>query len=73
MQHLLRHGCRSTGVPGWGGVSRQCGAVGTPFGGTKQSGFGREHTLETLCEFTYAKTLRIPSGEAEITGVLDAL
>jgi acyl-CoA reductase-like NAD-dependent aldehyde dehydrogenase len=48
-------------------------AVGTPFGGTKHSGFGREHTLDTLREFTYAKTLRIPSGEGEITGVMDAV
>ena len=48
-------------------------AIGTPFGGTKQSGFGREHTLETLREFTYAKTLRIPSGEGEITGPLDTV
>jgi acyl-CoA reductase-like NAD-dependent aldehyde dehydrogenase len=48
-------------------------SIGTPFGGTKQSGFGREHTLETLREFTYAKTLRIPSGEGEITGVLDTV
>ncbi len=47
--------------------------IGTPFGGTKASGFGREHTMDTLREFTYAKTLRIPSGEGEITGVLEAV
>ena len=45
--------------------------IGTPFGGTKHSGFGREHTLETLREFGYTKTLRIPSGASEIHGVLE--
>jgi acyl-CoA reductase-like NAD-dependent aldehyde dehydrogenase len=48
-------------------------AIGTPFGGTKHSGFGREHTLETLREFSYSKTLRIPSGEGEIVGTMDAV
>ena len=48
-------------------------AIGTPFGGTKQSGFGREHTLETLREFSYSRTLRIPSGEGEVVGTLDAV
>jgi acyl-CoA reductase-like NAD-dependent aldehyde dehydrogenase len=38
------------------------GMMGTPFGGTKHSGFGREHAIETLREFTYPKMLRFPSG-----------
>jgi acyl-CoA reductase-like NAD-dependent aldehyde dehydrogenase len=27
------------------------GVIGTPFGGTKHSGYGREHAIETLREF----------------------
>ncbi len=37
--------------------------IGSPFGGTKHSGYGREHTAETLSEFGYTRTLRIPTGE----------
>lgn len=37
--------------------------TGSPFGGTKHSGYGREHTAETLSEFGYTRTLRIPTGE----------
>jgi hypothetical protein len=33
----------------------------------------REHTVETLREFTYAKTLRIPSGEGPVVGTLDGI
>jgi betaine-aldehyde dehydrogenase len=40
--------------------------VGLPFGGVKHSGYGREHTLETLHEWSYTKTLRLPSGTGEI-------
>lgn len=36
--------------------------IGSPFGGTKHSGYGREHSTETLAEFTYTRTLRIPTG-----------
>jgi acyl-CoA reductase-like NAD-dependent aldehyde dehydrogenase len=38
------------------------GEIGTPFGGTKYSGDGREHAIETLREFTYTKMVRFPSG-----------
>ena len=37
-------------------------ALGTPFGGVKFSGYGREHCLETLKEYTWAKNMRYPSG-----------
>ena len=37
--------------------------TGSPFGGTKHSGYGREHTAETLSEYGYTRTLRIPTGE----------
>ncbi|MEZ0364586.1 aldehyde dehydrogenase [Mycobacterium sp. pUA109] len=36
--------------------------IGTPFGGIKASGYGREHAQETLHEFGYSKSLRLPSG-----------
>jgi acyl-CoA reductase-like NAD-dependent aldehyde dehydrogenase len=38
------------------------GLLGLPFGGTKHSGYGREHTIETLSHFGYRKLIRIPSG-----------
>jgi hypothetical protein len=31
-------------------------------GGTKHSGYGREHAIETLQEFSYTKMVRFPSG-----------
>ncbi|OBJ38401.1 aldehyde dehydrogenase [Mycobacterium colombiense] len=40
--------------------------IGTPFGGVGQSGYGREHALETLHEFGYSKSLRLPTGIASI-------
>lgn len=40
--------------------------LGTPFGGTKASGFGREHCIETLYEFGYRKAVRAPSGLGDI-------
>lgn len=36
--------------------------LGTPFGGTKDSGYGREHCIETLREWTWAKAIHQPSG-----------
>jgi acyl-CoA reductase-like NAD-dependent aldehyde dehydrogenase len=41
-------------------------AVGVPFGGIGASGYGREHAQETLREFGYSKSLRIPNGLGEI-------
>lgn len=40
--------------------------LGTAFGGCKNSGYGREHTLETIKEFGKTKTVRIPTGIGEI-------
>lgn len=40
--------------------------AGTPFGGTKASGYGREHSAQTMNEFSYSKAIRIPSGTSEI-------
>jgi acyl-CoA reductase-like NAD-dependent aldehyde dehydrogenase len=42
------------------------GGNGTPFGGTKASGYGRERAAMTLNEFTYVKALRIPTGFGEV-------
>ena len=33
------------------------GVLGTPFGGAKHSGYGREHAIETLREFSYTKMI----------------
>ena len=38
------------------------GGIGAPFGGTKASGFGREHSIETLYEYGWSKAVRQPSG-----------
>nr|WP_315033070.1 aldehyde dehydrogenase family protein [uncultured Chryseobacterium sp.] len=38
---------------------------GMPFGGAKHSGYGREHSIETLKEFTRRKTIRFPSGQGK--------
>lgn len=40
--------------------------LGTPFGGMKGSGFGRENSIETLHEFVRAKNVRFPSGRSPI-------
>jgi acyl-CoA reductase-like NAD-dependent aldehyde dehydrogenase len=40
--------------------------VGTPFGGTGDSGFGRVHAPETLREFGRSKSMRFPSGESPV-------
>jgi acyl-CoA reductase-like NAD-dependent aldehyde dehydrogenase len=40
--------------------------LGTPFGGTKASGYGREHALQTLREYGRSKAIRMPSGEGQI-------
>ncbi|KAH6680424.1 dehydrogenase [Halenospora varia] len=51
-------------------------AVGMPFGGVKGSGFGREHCIETLEDYSWSKGVRIPSGLGRIPswrGVRDVL
>ncbi|WP_235993782.1 aldehyde dehydrogenase family protein [Paraburkholderia solitsugae] len=40
--------------------------LGSPFGGVKGSGFGRENATETLKEFVRSKNVRFPSGKAPI-------
>ncbi|MGW2647172.1 aldehyde dehydrogenase family protein [Streptomyces sp. NPDC001393] len=40
------------------------GVLGTPFGGTKHGGYGREHAIGILCEFAYPKMIRLPTGLA---------
>lgn len=42
------------------------GGIGGPFGGTKASGYGREHSIETLHEFGRSKAVREPSGIGQI-------
>lgn len=40
--------------------------LGTPFGGAKSSGYGREHCIHTLTEFGRFKSMRFPSGASRI-------
>jgi acyl-CoA reductase-like NAD-dependent aldehyde dehydrogenase len=40
--------------------------LGSPFGGQKGSGFGRENAVETLHEFVRSKNIRFPSGSEPI-------
>lgn len=39
--------------------------TGTPFGGVGASGYGRELALETLHEYGYSKSIRLPSGTTD--------
>ena len=42
--------------------------IGSPFGGVRGSGYGREYAAETLHEFVRAKNVRYPSGRGAIGG-----
>ena len=42
--------------------------IGSPFGGVKGSGYGREYAPETLHEFVRAKNVRFPSGRGAVPG-----
>ena len=42
--------------------------IGSPFGGVKASGYGREYAPETMLEFVRAKNVRFPSGRGAIPG-----
>ena len=41
-------------------------SIGTGFGGVGHSGFGREHAQETLAEYGYTKTIRLPAKRDEL-------
>lgn len=44
----------------------QRNVLGLPFGGVKDSGYGREHTIDTLEEWSRKKFIQMPSGRGPI-------
>ncbi|MFE9328619.1 aldehyde dehydrogenase family protein [Nocardia sp. NPDC052278] len=40
--------------------------LGTPFGGNRSSGYGREHAPETLAAYGRSKSYKVPNGDGEI-------
>jgi acyl-CoA reductase-like NAD-dependent aldehyde dehydrogenase len=42
-------------------------SIGTGFGGVGHSGYGREHAQETLAEYGYSKTIRLPVRRDELS------
>ena len=44
----------------------QRNVLGLPFGGVKDSGYGREHSIGTLEEWTRKKFIQMPSGRGQI-------
>jgi betaine-aldehyde dehydrogenase len=42
-------------------------SIGTGFGGVGHSGYGREHAQETLAEYGYSKTIRLPARRDELS------
>ena len=40
--------------------------LGLPFGGVKESGYGREHCIETLKEWSTSKFIQFPSGRTKV-------
>ena len=40
--------------------------LGIPFGGAKETGYGREHSIDTLKEWCRTKTITQPSGLGEM-------
>jgi len=59
--------CRSSpGEPARAERNYQRISIDTGFGGVGHSGFGREHTQETLAEYGYTKTIRLAATRDEL-------